>query len=390
MAEKPTRLVRRENGYWYVLFPGNSRGISTGTRNGVEAEQYLKGFLHRRGQQAGVQTGLTVHQAIDDYLVEHVRPNIVSREAAEIAASYFKSHFAPDSRVTDVRDEDMESYIRRRRASQIVLKRENPKPAGDGTLRREIGFLSSAFEHASRKKDADGRPRLPKAEIPHLPRPKQPAARNRWLQPEEEEQLVAACPVNEADEIRRRSENIRERLRDPHFIGPPRPPLDIPANARLTRIYRFLILGLETAARKEALETMLWTQIDFRTGVIDLNPRGRRQTNKRRAIVRMSTRLRAVLERAWAERNSGFVLDHQGDIRTSFERLVERSGLEDVTPHILRHTWATRAAQNGVSMREIADWLGDNIATVEKNYYHHSPHYLKDAVDWRDREAGRR
>jgi hypothetical protein len=158
MAEKPTRLVRRENGYWYVLFPGNSRGISTGTRDGVEAEQYLKGFLHRRGQQAGVQTGLTVHQAIDDYLVEHVRPNIVSREAAEIAASYFKSHFAPDYRVTDVRDEDMESYIRRRRASQIVLKRENPKPAGDGRCAARLAFcLPPSSTPAARKTPTAGR-----------------------------------------------------------------------------------------------------------------------------------------------------------------------------------------------------------------------------------------
>jgi len=37
-------------------------------------------------------------------------------------------------------------------------------------------------------------------------------------------------------------------------------------------------------------------------------------------------------------------------------------------------------------MREIADFLGDKLSTVEKNYYHHSPDYLRGAADWRARE----
>ncbi|WP_395713183.1 hypothetical protein [Reyranella sp.] len=40
-----------------------------------------------------------------------------------------------------------------------------------------------------------------------------------------------------------------------------------------------------------------------------------------------------------------------------------------------------------MSTREIADFLGDKIATVERNYYHHSPDYLRGAADWRSREA---
>jgi integrase len=96
-----------------------------------------------------------------------------------------------------------------------------------------------------------------------------------------------------------------------------------------------------------------------------------------------------VLERAYSERASVYVLDHPGDIRASFETLVKASGLKDVTPHVLRHTWATRAAQAGVPMREIADWLGDTIQTVERHYYKRSPHYLTAAATWREHEAGK-
>lgn len=372
MEAKGTRLVRRENGVWYIVYTGNSRGRSTGTRDREVAEDALAAFIQQRDEDDGVSSGLTVHQAIEDYLAEHVRPNLVDIERCEYAADYLLAHFPPDRRVADVRDEDIDcpkdprkassgnGYIQKRREGRIILKKPNPVPAGDGTLRREIGFLASAFEHAARKKGEDGLSRIARNEIPHLPRPDAPEPTDRWLTLEEEQQLIAACPV----------ETIATK--------------DKPA--RLTRIYRFLMLALATAARKEALETLTWFQVDFRMGTIDLNPPGRKRTNKRRAVVRMSAPLRAMLERAFSEKTSGFVLDHDGSIRTSFENLVIRSRLEDVTPHTLRHTWATRAAQAGVSMREIADWLGDNISTVEKNYYKRSPYYLKDAVDWRERE----
>jgi hypothetical protein len=45
-----------------------------------------------------------------------------------------------------------------------------------------------------------------------------------------------------------------------------------------------------------------------------------------------------MLERAFAEKMSGWVLDHRGNIRTSFETLTTKAGFDDVTPHILRHT----------------------------------------------------
>ena len=50
-------------------------------------------------------------------------------------------------------------------------------------------------------------------------------------------------------------------------------------------------------------------------------------------------------------------------------------------PHVFRHTWATHAAEDGVAMNVIAGFLGDTMKTVEKNYMHLSPDYLRSAVD---------
>jgi len=354
MQAKGTRLVKRDNGIFYVVWTGSSRGKSTGTCDRKVAEIALANHILRRDRASDVPQGLTVHQAIEDYLEEHVRPKVAAKERAGFAASYLRAHFSSRKRVVDVTEADLDAYLKARRNGRIVLKRENPKPAGDGSLRRELGTLNAAFRHAVRRK------RIPREDVPHIQLPVEPAPKDRWLTVEEEKQLVGACQV----------ETVAAK--------------DKPA--RLTRIYRFLMLALETAARKEALETLTWLQVDFDVDTINFNPRGRAQTKKRRAHIKVSRRLRDVLWRAFQERTSGWVLDHDGSMRSAFRGLVGRARLEGVTPHTLRHTWATRAARAGVSLRDISDFLGDDVRTIERVYRHHHPDFLREAANWREKE----
>jgi integrase len=60
-------------------------------------------------------------------------------------------------------------------------------------------------------------------------------------------------------------------------------------------------------------------------------------------------------------------------------------GVPWVTPHVLRHTWASLAAMNGVSLWDIAQVLGDTIATVEANYLHLTPGHLRGAINHKTR-----
>src|SRR3546814_10756142 len=97
---------------------------------------------------------------------------------------------------------------------------------------------------------------------------------------------------------------------------------------------------------------------------IALNPKGRRQTKKRRPPIAMSDWLHTVLVQTKAEQEeraqemaektgkplancrTEYVLDHPGSIRSAFESAIERAGLapdgmaeeDKVTPHTLRHT----------------------------------------------------
>jgi integrase len=136
--------------------------------------------------------------------------------------------------------------------------------------------------------------------------------------------------------------------------------------------------------------------------------RRRKKSKKRQVPVPISTLLKPYLVRMYAERltqakDGGiFVLDHPGSVRKTFEtavenaaKMLEAAGLNDsaakmrlVTPHTLRHTWATRAAQSGVKMYDIAGFLGDDEGTVRRTYAHHSPEYLRGAADFRERQPG--
>jgi integrase len=149
------------------------------------------------------------------------------------------------------------------------------------------------------------------------------------------------------------------------------------------------VLAIEDGARSEAIRELTWFQVDTKNWLtVDYRkPGAPAQCNKRRAKVRMTSRSREMLQRAFAERTSELVLDHDGPIDRAFRCACRWAWLEGVTPHTLRHTWATRAIQNGVPMRQIADQLADDVQTIERNYYHHSPDYMKEAASWRDKEA---
>jgi integrase len=158
---------------------------------------------------------------------------------------------------------------------------------------------------------------------------------------------------------------------------------------KLSRIYRFVVIASETAARKNAVVTLKWNQVDLTNRLVNFQNDGLARTKKRRVAVPMSDLLYAMLKQAYAERTSEWVLDNPHSIQRHFEMLTARAGegFEKVTPHTLRHTWATQAAQAGVPLFEIAGVLGDTVQTAMKVYAHHCPDHLRGAVNFRAQAA---
>lgn len=142
----------------------------------------------------------------------------------------------------------------------------------------------------------------------------------------------------------------------------------------------YVLLGLYTMARPSAILELTWDRVDFNRRLIDLNPAGRRQTAKRRPVVKMNDELLTALEKAYEARQIAHVIERGAqpvaNIKKAFQAASERCGIH-VTPYMLRHTGAVWAAEEGISMAALAQYMGhDDDSTTQRHYERFSPEYL--------------
>ena len=146
----------------------------------------------------------------------------------------------------------------------------------------------------------------------------------------------------------------------------------------------FIILALTTGARTSAILELTWPQIDFKRRMVNF---GEGAHNKRRAQVPLNDKAMEALEQAYRIRICDFVIEYSGrqlkSIRKGFDRARDTAGLgKDVTPHVLRHSAAVWMAEAGISMDEIAQYLGHSSPQITySTYARYSPNYLRKASD---------
>lgn len=323
-----------KRGLYYIRWSeaGRTRERSTGTSDLGEAEATLSEFLARRRSTAGPRDPgrLQVLEVLEDYATEHA-PKTAAPDRIGYALDALTPFWASNT-VADVSEATCAAYGQHRGVS-------------DGTVRRELSTLSAAIRYAHKK----GRLTRPV----HVWLPPKPAGKDRWL-----ERSEAAALMNAA-------RHSKARLYLPLFV----------------------MLALRTGARKGAILDLRWPQVDLARGRIDFNAPGRRQTNKRRPVVPVGPRLLWFLRKARQRGTDlGYVV-HDGDntqlgnIKTSFRGAVARAGLADVTPHTLRHTAGTWMALAGIDLFKVARYLGHTHERTTELYAHHSPDYLRDAME---------
>jgi integrase len=168
-------------------------------------------------------------------------------------------------------------------------------------------------------------------------------------------------------------------------------PLTVEEIGRLLRgtaephLQLFILLMLGTAARPGALFDLTWGQIDWQAGLIRLNPEGRKQTAKRRPVVKLPDTLKAVLEPLKGAPDA-HVLQFRGKpirkVDSGWHKMVKRAGLEgNVTPYSCRHTVARWLRQQGVPLEEVAGQLGHVMPgfSMTLRYSPDAPDYLQRA-----------
>jgi integrase len=353
--------------YWIDELSGRHKRRSCGTSDRSEAEKELGKFLLERVVE---ETNTTPILPPDKYLIatalrwyaQERGPELASGEFLGRAIESLLKFFGPKSVVSHVTPEVCRRYARERvrtRRSYVTKdgKRKfndiNTVPLSTGTSRRELGILSAAIGHAVKNGRLTSAPKV------YLP--KAPPNKTRYLTREEIELLLKNCV-------------------EPH-------------------VKLFVLLALNTGARKGALLELTWAQIDFTAKIINLNQEGRAQSNKRRAIVPINDALMQALNDQRAKlkddadklREKGepavltpYVISYRNgpieDVKVGFRMACERAGLTNVTPHTLRHTAGTLMALAGIDLFLIAKLLGHTVQKTTELYAHFHPEYLRGAV----------
>lgn len=330
---------------WYEL--GTKRQRSTGTADYREAEKQLAAFITERGR-VDTPSGprgpgeFPIVDALMLYGEEHAP---TTADPARIAyAIDALLPFWGDSMVSSITQETCRAYTRERSRS-------------DGTVRKELGALRAALNFAHRY----GR----LTSVPHVFLPAKPEGKQRWL-----------SRGSGGEAVRLLHAAIRTRAD--------------------TRLYLplFIVIALYTGARKEAILSLRWPQVDLARGRIDFNPPGRKRTSKGRPALPIPDRLMTFLRIArrrgtdlgYVVHRDGERIKDIGDAKSgSFGRACIKAGLTGVTPHTLRHTCGTWMAQDGVDLWQIAGWLGQSHARTTELYAHHSPEFLAGARRAADR-----
>lgn len=316
---QPEYTVQRFRNGWAVVWhdaAGKRRRnqLAAPDRVGAEAEA-------RQRWRLGDRSPWTVGRIVTAYMADREREGIASAQRQRDAWKAMKSYW-----------ENVSPTLIDREMAQVYAEKRGVGPA---TSRYELSMLAVALRWAKRAKHI--------AEVPEVWRPAPPERRERHLTQDQFETFLAGVIV-------------------PH--------------ARL-----YVLLGVFTMARPSALLELTWDRVDLNKGMIDLNPPDRKQTVKRRPLVPLNDEALDELRIAIEARQTDFVIESGGkriaNIKKAFSAASARSGVK-ATPYTLRHTGAVWAAEAGVPMAELAQFMGhEDSKTTEKHYARYSPGYLR-------------
>ena len=349
------RLYKR-HGVYHVTYQ---------SRGGKQVRRSLKTREKRIAEQKAAKLELTIHEV-------HLFGKEPARSFKELMANYLQAkqsnrgferlqyacrpliEYFADNDVTQLNETHVEQYITWR--SQSVA---------DGTIKREVGALSAAFNHAIRKHHWRIENPCLKAECP-----KEPKGRVRYLTHAEAQRLLQAAdsPVN-AEGMALTSQFKSPVLRD------------------------FIELALNTGCRKGELLNLKWENIDFSTRLLHLEQTksGEWQTvpineAARQVLVRrMRLRDESCPDTPWvffhltSARNTK-AGDRVKDVKKSFNTACTRLGIENFHIHDLRHTFASWLVMEGVPLFEVSKLLRHASIQMTERYAHLAPDYLHDAV----------
>jgi site-specific recombinase XerD len=202
------------------------------------------------------------------------------------------------------------------------------------------------------------------------------------------------CQKNPATRIKKFSEPKKQ----PRFLS--QEEIIRLTEAASPRLRPFIIIAAETGMRYGEILHLRFDSIDFGRNVIMVrNDVGFKVKNRKDREIPLSSVLAKMLK--WfmryyisqphmeikertPQQKVWLFCDEEGNrivsMRKTFQRAAKRAGLPGVTPHTLRHTFASHCVMDGIGIRTVQVFLGHSNLKITEIYTHLSNDHKQESI----------
>lgn len=323
--------------YWYGFRYNPDTGRVSRTSLGTDDLDTAKDELIAMVQLEGPKTDDSLLAAVLEAYFRDVSDAQPSAETARYAGMHILDFWGAEARVSDV-------TVDRQQGFWDWSKKKGHKPS---TTSRNLTVLSAALRHGIRS-----------GPVPRVITSAKKVATHQGVP---EPQPVEWIPSD--DELARFLDSLDDNQGE--------------------HVFRYSLIALNTLARPGCILELAPACIDTARGLIDLNPKGRAQNNKRRPIVRLTDTLRPWLA-SWHQADMPYVRFRDvavGSVRRTFKRHGAGLGFPQFTPYTLRHKMATELAARGVPQEVLQRQLGHKVPDMRTTarYIKFDPRHLAEA-----------
>lgn len=293
----------------------------------------------------------TIASFADEYLkwVEVNRATSTYRRYTQVVRQHF-ADFAKQKQVTyldELKSEFFEDYKQYRLRCRVLSRGLNDTSRGIvqwNTVKREMVIIQSMMSRAVNAEHLSVNP------MKKVERMKERVTRDRFLSEEEVDLILANCSP---------------------------------------RQYPIWVTFLQTGMREGELVNLEWNDIDFerRMAHVQVKEFWQPKTSEPRSIP-MSSFLYETLRQHRRQCSPGvkwvFSAKSGQQVRhllREFKALCHRLGIEGVTLHTMRHTFASHLIMRGVDIRTVQKLMGHKSIDMTMRYAHLAPDHLKNAVE---------